>query len=102
MLLTPLVWMVVAQVPAVPLTGTVVGPAGEPVVGAELVLVGLPSYDPPVVARGQSGEGGRFSLDRPAALAGDHDPQRAHDPLGGEAGVPVVGDPIPGGAAQAG
>ena len=77
MLLTPLVWMVVAQVPTVPLTGTVVGPAGEPVVGAELVLVGLPSYDPPVVARGQSGEGGRFSLDRPAALAGDHDPQRA-------------------------
>ena len=66
-----------AQVPPLPLTGTVVGPGGEPVVGAELILVGLPSYDPPVISRGKSGEGGRFSLDRPAELAGDHDPHRA-------------------------
>jgi hypothetical protein len=77
MFLTPLVWMVVAQVPTVPLAGTVVGPGGEPVVGAELVLVGLPSYEAPVVARGKTGDGGRFSLGRPVALAGDHDPQRA-------------------------
>jgi hypothetical protein len=60
-----------------PLKGTVLGPGGEPVVGAELILVGLPSYDAPVVARAKSGEGGRFSLDRPVALAGDHHPQRA-------------------------
>jgi hypothetical protein len=77
MWIVSLVWMVFAQVPTVPLTGTVVGPGGEPVIGAELVLVGLPSYDPPVVARGKSGEGGRFSLDRPTTLAGDHHPQRA-------------------------
>ncbi|MEJ7636659.1 MAG: hypothetical protein WKF75_01410, partial [Singulisphaera sp.] len=54
-----------------------VGPGGEPVIGAELILVGLPNYDPPIVARGKSGEGGRFSLDRPTALTGDHHPQRA-------------------------
>ena len=72
-----LVWIVLAQVPTTPLTGTVVGPGGEPVVGADLILVGLPSYDPPIVARGKSGEGGRFTLDRPTALAGDHHPQRA-------------------------
>ena len=59
-----------------PLTGRVVGPAGEPVVGAKLILVGLPSYDPPIVARGESGEGGLFSLNRPTTLAGDHHPQR--------------------------
>ncbi len=77
MFIAPLAWVVLAQVPTMPLTGTVVGPGGEPVVGAELILVGLPSDDPPIVARGKSGEGGRFSLDRPAALAGDHHPQRA-------------------------
>src|SRR5205085_9994258 len=53
------------------------GPGGEPVVGADLILVGLPSYDPPIVARGKSGADGQFSLDRPSALAGDHHPQRA-------------------------
>jgi hypothetical protein len=77
MFIAPLLWIVLAQVPTVPLTGAVVGPVGELVIGAELILVGLPSYDPPIVARGKSGEGGRFSLDRPTALAGDHDPQRA-------------------------
>ena len=77
MMLAPLVWMMLAQVPTTPLSGTVVGPDGVPVVGAELVLVGLPSFDPPIVARGKTGEGGRFSLDRPASLAGDHHPQRA-------------------------
>ena len=77
MFIAPLVWLALGQVPATPLTGTVVGPGGEPVVGAELILVGLPSYDPPIVARGKSGEGGRFSLERPTGLAGDHHPQRA-------------------------
>ena len=77
MLIAPLFWIVVAQVPTVPLEGTVVGPAGEPVVGAELILAGLPSNKPPVVARGKSGEGGRFSLVRPAALAGENDRQHA-------------------------
>src|SRR5262245_44613260 len=77
MFIAPLVLFALAQVPKVPLTGTVVGPGGEPVVGAELILTGLPSYDPPIVARGKSDETGRFSLNRPAALAGDHDPQRA-------------------------
>ena len=46
-------------------------------VGADLILVGLPSYDPPIIARVKSDEGGRFTLDRPTALAGDHHPQRA-------------------------
>jgi hypothetical protein len=40
MLIVPLVWIVLGQVPTVPLAGTVVGPGGEPVIGAELTLVG--------------------------------------------------------------
>src|SRR5205807_648745 len=43
MFIAPLVWIVLAQVPATPLTGTVVGPGGEPVIEAELILAGLPS-----------------------------------------------------------
>jgi hypothetical protein len=77
MFISPLLWFALAQVPTVQLTGTVIGPEGEPVVGAELILVGLPSYDPPIISRGKSGDDGRFSLERPAALAGDHDPHRA-------------------------
>ena len=77
MFIAPLVWFALAQGSTVSLTGTVVGPGGEPVVGADLILVGLPSYDPPLIAKGKSGEGGRFSLERPAELAGDHDPHRA-------------------------
>jgi len=77
MLIEPLLCVVLTQIPTVPLTGTVVGPGGEPVVGAELILAGLPSYDPPIVARGKTGEGGLFSLNRPTSLAGDHHPQRA-------------------------
>jgi hypothetical protein len=65
MIIAPLMLFALAQVPTVPLTGTVIGPGGEPVVGAELILVGLPSYDPPVISRGKSGDGGKFSLDRP-------------------------------------
>jgi hypothetical protein len=77
MFIAPMAWIVLAQVPTMPLSGMVVGPGGEPVIGVELILVGLPSFDPPIVARGKSGEGGRFSLDRPTGLAGDHHPQRA-------------------------
>jgi hypothetical protein len=40
MLIEPLVWIVLAQVPTMPLKGTVVGPGGEPVIGAELYLGG--------------------------------------------------------------
>lgn len=76
-LIASLVWVLVGQGAATPLSGTVVGPGGEPVVGAELILTGLPSYAPPIIARGTSGEGGRFTLTRPAGLAGDHHPERA-------------------------
>ena len=77
MVIAPLVWIVLAQVPTTPLSGTVVGPGGEPVAGAEVILVGLPSYAPPILARVKSGEGGRFTLDRPSSLVGDHHRQRA-------------------------
>ena len=40
MLIMPLVWMMLAQVPTMPLTGRVVGPAGEPVIGAKLISGG--------------------------------------------------------------
>ena len=76
MLMTALVWTVVAQGASIPLSGTVVEEGGDPVVGAELVLIGPPGSDsfrapPQVVARAKSGEGGRFTLDSPAGLAGD-------------------------------
>ncbi len=77
MVIAPLVWLVLAQAPMMSLTGTVVGPGGEPVVGADLILVGMPSYEAPIVARGKSGEGGKFSIERPATLVGDHHAQRA-------------------------
>ncbi len=77
MLVAPLIGILLSQTPMTTITGVVVGPGGEPVVGADLILVGLPSYDPPIVARGKSREGGQFALDRPSSLAGDHHPQRA-------------------------
>ena len=77
MVIAPLVWLVLAQAPTMSLTGTVVGPGGEPVVGAEIILVGMPSYEAPIVARGKSGESGKFSIMRPATLVGDHHAQRA-------------------------
>ncbi len=40
-----------------------------PVVGVELILIGSKVGEALVVARGKSGEGGRFRLDRPADLA---------------------------------
>src|SRR4051812_32042525 len=77
MLIAPLLWVVLAQVPTTSLTGTVVGPGGEPVVGADLILAGLPSQDTPILAQVKTGEGGRFTLDRPINLAGDHHPGEA-------------------------
>ena len=60
----------VAQGPTTPLSGTVVGPDGEPVAGADVLLAGMPVYDPPILARGRSDAEGRFTLERPAGLAG--------------------------------
>jgi hypothetical protein len=67
----PLIWMVLAQAPATPLSGMVVGSNGEPVAGAEVLLAGLPVYDPPIVARGRTDAAGRFAIERPAGLAGE-------------------------------
>ncbi len=70
-LVVPLIWMAMAQRPAmVPLSGTIVGPAGQPVAGADLFLAGMAVSDPPILARGRSDAEGRFMLDRPAGLAG--------------------------------
>ncbi len=77
MFLVPLVWIMLAQAPTTPLTGLVVDAEGKPVAGVDLVLVGLPSQETPTLARGQSGEEGRFTLERPTDLAGEHHPQRA-------------------------
>lgn len=77
MLIAPLVWLIIAQAPTMPLTGTVVGPGGEPVVGADLLLVGLRSFGPPIMMKGRSGEDGRFSFTRLTALAGNPASQRA-------------------------
>lgn len=54
---------------AVPLRGTVVSEAGEPVAGAKVLLTGAAKaggYS--VVARGATDEQGRFSLERPESL----------------------------------
>ena len=55
--------------PTTPLAGAVVDESGAPIVGVELILIGSKVGEAPVVARGKSGEGGRFRLDRPADLA---------------------------------
>src|SRR5262249_38744807 len=69
--LASLIWADLAQGPAARLAGQVVGPEGRPVASAEVVLVGWPSYQAPVVARGRTDDEGRFSLERPAGLAGE-------------------------------
>jgi Carboxypeptidase regulatory-like domain len=70
-LAVPLIWMAMAQGPAtVPFSGTVIGPNGKPVAGADLVLAGMPVYDPPILARGRSDAEGRFTLERPTGLVG--------------------------------
>jgi hypothetical protein len=72
-LAVPLIWIALAQGPVtmVPLSGTVVGPDGRAVVGADVILAGMPVYDPPIVARSRSDGEGRFTLDRPANLKGE-------------------------------
>jgi hypothetical protein len=71
-LVVPLVCMVLGQAPTTPLSGMVVGPNGEPVAGAEVLLGGLPIQDQIIVARGRSDGQGRFKFERPAALAGEN------------------------------
>jgi hypothetical protein len=70
-LVAPFICMVLSQAPTAPLAGIVVGPNGEPVAGAEVLLAGLPVFDPTIVARGQSDARGRFTLERLAGLAGE-------------------------------
>jgi hypothetical protein len=71
-LVAPLVCLMLSQAPTVPLSGTVVGPRGEPVAGAEVLLGGLPVYEQVTVARGRTDAEGRFTLRRPAALKGEN------------------------------
>ncbi len=67
-LAVPLVCVVLCQAPTVPLTGIVVGPNGEPLAGADVLLGGLPVFDQIVVARGKTDTRGRFTIERPAGL----------------------------------
>ena len=72
MWLAPLAFIALVQAPASPLTGVVVGPKGEPIVDAEVILVDAPRTSTgKTLARGRTGEGGGFSLDRPAGLVGE-------------------------------
>ena len=71
-LAVPLVCIVLYQAPTVPLTGIVVGPNGEPVAGAEVLLGGLPAHGQTIVARGRSNAQGRFTIVRPSGLAGEN------------------------------
>ena len=63
-----LVMITLAQ-SSTPLAGTVVDETGKPIVAAELVLTWPKQGESPVVARGKSGEGGQFRLDRPTGPA---------------------------------
>jgi hypothetical protein len=67
-LIATLIGVVLAQGPTTPLSGTVIGPKGEPVPGADLILSGTLVYDPPILVRGRSDANGRFTLPRPAGL----------------------------------
>ena len=69
MVFAVLIGMALIPWPTTALAGTVVSDDGTPVVGAELVLTGPTPGRSPVVARGKSGDGGAFRLDRPAGLA---------------------------------
>ena len=68
----PFVCIMLYQAPSTPLTGIVVGPNSEPVADADVLLGGLPVSDQTVVARGRSDAQGRFTIERPAALAGEN------------------------------
>lgn len=69
MVLAAVIGVALLAGPTTPLAGTVVSDDGTPVVGAELVLTGPTPGESPVVARGRSGEGGAFRLERPAGLS---------------------------------
>jgi hypothetical protein len=70
-LLTAVVLAVLVVPPTTRLDGTTVDREGKPVSDVELWLMGLPGPDgAPILARGRSGENGRFELERPAGLAG--------------------------------
>ena len=72
MWLAPLAFLAFVQAPTTPLTGVVVGPKGEPIVGAEVILVDVPRMAIwKTLARGRTGEDGGFSLDHPAGLVGE-------------------------------
>ena len=73
-LAVPLVCIVLCQAPTTPLTGLVVGPNGEPVAGAEVLLGGLPVYDPVTVAQGAVGRPGPVHH-RAARRAGGRGPR---------------------------
>jgi hypothetical protein len=72
LLAVPLVCFVLCQAPTSPLTGAIIGLKGEPVAGAEVLLGGLPLNEQTVVARGRSDAQGRFTIERPAGLAGEN------------------------------
>lgn len=58
--------------PTTPLRGTVLEPDGTPAAGALVVLAGLPDRTGlPTLARGTADHDGRFTLERPAAAAGE-------------------------------
>ncbi len=68
----PLALIALTQAPTTPLTGVVVGTRGEPIAGAEVILVDVPRVMAwKTLARGRTGEDGKFSLERPARLVGE-------------------------------
>ena len=67
LLVASMICAVLGQTTTEKLSGTVVGPDGEPVAGAEVLLTGWPFVDPPILARGRTDAEGRFALERPAA-----------------------------------
>lgn len=70
-LLAPILWAVLAQPQMIPLRGVVSDAEGRPVTGAEVVLVGVPTWsDPAVVGRARTDGAGTFAIDRPRDLAG--------------------------------
>ena len=68
-LVVPLIWIAMSQAATTTLAGTVNGPDGKPVAGADVLLAGMPVYDPPILARARSDAEGRFSIERPVGLA---------------------------------
>lgn len=67
-----LVCLALYQNPTTPLSGIVVGPNGQPVAGADVLLGGLPVRAQKVVARGKSDAQGRFTIQRPTGLVAEN------------------------------